>query len=96
MLNTVLNFLENMFSHKPEEQDTSLLTPSQREVYDMIRQSPGNTARELGAIYTPDDPGKPSRRVAELRDREFIYEGPHTYCTVTGFYVKTYFPVARR
>lgn len=57
-----------------------------------VRQSPGKTQRELGAIYCPTDPRRIGRRLAECEALGVVRRGEPRPCSVSGRRAETWWP----
>lgn len=64
----------------------------QRWVADCVRRSPGRTAKELAAIYAPDDPPKIHRRLSECEELGLVVRGVARRCNRTGRLAATWWP----
>jgi hypothetical protein len=58
-----------------------------------VRQSPGLTQRELGALYCPTDPRKIGRRLAECERLGMVRRGVARVCSVSGRRAETWWPI---
>jgi hypothetical protein len=57
-----------------------------------VRQTPGRTRRELGAIHSPTDPDRIGRRLDGCVKAGLLCRGPDKECSISGKVVQTWWP----
>ena len=79
-------------SREAAESAVPTLGERQRWAAECVRQRPGLTARELAAVYCPDDPKRIDRRLGECEKLRTVRRGDPRTCSRSGRRAATWYP----
>lgn len=82
-------------SEEAAEEIQDHLPRLQKWALDCVKESPGKTQRELGALYCPEDLRRIGRRLNEAVEAGRIRTGDKRACSITGKRAMTYWPIKR-
>lgn len=82
-------------SHEAAQAIVASVGELQRWAAECVAKSPGKTARELAAIYCPQDPKRIDRRLGECEKLGMVRRGEVRKCNRSGRSAATWWPVAK-
>ena len=68
------------------------LQPMHNWIIGCLHERPGCTQRELGQLFSPDDPRRIGRRLAELERMNRARRGWTRRCSISGVTAETWWP----
>jgi hypothetical protein len=80
-------------SHAAAEEIAPKVSAHRTFAVECVRKCPGKTARELGEMFCPDEPGRIWKRVGECAKLGLLRRGESRPCSITGKKAATWFVV---